>query len=48
LLFAVYEFIAQLHVRPASWAELFDFLRFAKTKSLLRERAMTAAKQARE
>jgi hypothetical protein len=40
--------MAQLHVYPASWIDLFDFLRFSKTKGLLRERAMAAAKQARE
>jgi hypothetical protein len=40
--------MAQMKLRPASWIELFDFLRFSKTKGLLRERAMAAAKQARD
>jgi hypothetical protein len=47
-LFAAFEFIAQLHVYPKAWIDVFDFLRFSKTKGLLRERAMAAAKQARD
>jgi hypothetical protein len=30
--------------RPKAWVELFDFLRFSKTKSALREEALAAAK----
>jgi hypothetical protein len=36
--------MAQLHVRPRSWLELFEFMRFAKTKGELRELAMAMAK----
>jgi hypothetical protein len=40
--------VAQLRVRPLSWTDLFDFLRYSKSKGLLRERAMAAARAARE
>jgi hypothetical protein len=43
----MFEYMAQMKSRPASWIDVFDFLRFSKTKGLLRDMAMAAAKQER-
>jgi hypothetical protein len=44
LLFSAYEFMAQLHSRPRSWDELFEFLRYCKTKNALRDMAMAMSR----
>jgi hypothetical protein len=36
--------MAQLGESPRSWVDLFDFLRYLKTKAAMREEAMAAAK----
>jgi hypothetical protein len=47
-LFFAYEFMAEMHTRPLSFLELFDFMRFNKTKGIMRATAMAAMKQRSE
>jgi hypothetical protein len=44
LLFSCYEFLHEMHVRPASWLELMEFMNFSRVKNIFQEMAMKAAK----
>jgi hypothetical protein len=44
LLFACYEFYDRFKHKPASWKELFEFLKFIKVKNVYKEMALEAAK----
>ena len=44
LLFACYEFLHEMHRNPKNWHEFFDFLKYCKTKGILREMALAAAR----
>jgi len=44
LLFACYEFIHEMHMKPKNYLELFEFLKYNKTKNILKEMAIAAIK----
>ena len=44
LLFACYEYTHEMGSEPKNWLDFFEFLRYAKVKSTLKEIAMAAAK----
>jgi len=44
LLYICYEFSHVLHRNPKDWRDIFDFLRYNETKSVLKEMAIEAAK----
>ena len=44
LLFACHEYMNENKMRPKSWIELFEFMKFSKTKGILKEMAIETAK----
>jgi hypothetical protein len=44
LLYACYQFYDRFKHKPASWLEVFDFLRFMKVQGILRDIAMSNAR----
>jgi hypothetical protein len=44
LLYACYEFYDRFKHKPKDWLELFDFFRFMKVKSIMRDIAVQEAK----
>jgi hypothetical protein len=44
LLFMAHEFQAQRHMKPYSFLELFEFLKYTKVKGIFKETAIAAAK----
>jgi hypothetical protein len=46
LLFLCYEYTAKMHTKPESFRELFEFLRYSETVSVLKEIAMKQARAA--
>jgi hypothetical protein len=45
LLFTCYEFVKEMGVKPKSFLEVFEFLKFSKVKSTLKEIALNMAKR---
>jgi len=44
MLYAYYEFSHALHRCPKDWRDFFDFLKYSKTKSAIKEMAFETAK----
>jgi UDP-N-acetylglucosamine transferase subunit ALG13 len=44
LLYLLYEFYDRFKQKPKNWLEVFEFLKFAKVKSIDRDIAMSMAK----
>jgi hypothetical protein len=45
-LFLCYEYLAKIHVKPESFCQLFEFLRYSKTIGIFKEIAMKKARAA--
>jgi hypothetical protein len=45
-LFSCYEFLHEMHVKPRSWEELFEFLKYIKVLNMFKKMAMAEAKAA--
>jgi len=46
LLYVCYDYFHELHRSPKDWQDVFDFLKYSKTKGSLKEAAFEAAKAA--
>jgi len=44
LLYMCHDYINENKIRPYSWIDLFEYIKFAKTKNLLKEMAINMAK----